>query len=270
MVKSAAPPLHCARRGLIRRPDLLQRHRNAARREPRIPGLGGHGLHRPSDIPRRCDRHRDVRRAARQRRLDRHSCRPAPRLRASSPGFTRMVDQRHRHFHCARRGLIRRPGPSSTTARRCLRRAPPSRSPRYPRYRGPRSRRRSSRSPGSTITVTYAGLPGNTSIVISPTGTSNVTSISSTNGQSSGTATFTAPAPGAYVAVAVTHAHLRHPRPKPESSPPVPPPLSQRIGPLTRPARRSRSRTPACPAIRTTGSASPPSARTPRRSSPPY
>jgi hypothetical protein len=58
---------------------------------------------------------------------------------------------------------------------------------------------------GATITVTYAGLPGNVDdwIAIAPAGSANTTYLAGyvfTNGQTSGTATFTAPAAGTYVA----------------------------------------------------------------------
>ena len=57
---------------------------------------------------------------------------------------------------------------------------------------------------GSTITVTYGGLPGNAHdwIAIAPAGSDNTTVLAFvfTNGQTSGTATFSAPAPGSYVA----------------------------------------------------------------------
>ena len=57
---------------------------------------------------------------------------------------------------------------------------------------------------GATVTVTYAGLPGNYNdwIAIAPAGSDNMTFLAFvyTGGQMSGTATFTAPAPGSYVA----------------------------------------------------------------------
>ena len=62
----------------------------------------------------------------------------------------------------------------------------------------------SSYTSGSTITVTYAGLPGNLHdwIAIAPAGSPNTSVLAFvfTNGQTSGTATFTAPADGSYVA----------------------------------------------------------------------
>lgn len=55
-----------------------------------------------------------------------------------------------------------------------------------------------------TITVTYAGLPGNADdwIAIAPAGSPNTSYVGYvfTGGQTSGTATLTAPAAGAYVA----------------------------------------------------------------------
>ena len=58
--------------------------------------------------------------------------------------------------------------------------------------------------PGSTITVSYAGLPGNNHdwIAIAPAGSphTSVTAFVLTFGQTSGTATFSAPADGSYVA----------------------------------------------------------------------
>ena len=57
---------------------------------------------------------------------------------------------------------------------------------------------------GATITVTYAGLPGNLHdwIAIAPAGSPNTSVLAFvfTNGQTSGTATFSAPAAGSYVA----------------------------------------------------------------------
>ncbi|HXU01560.1 MAG TPA: hypothetical protein VN903_11245, partial [Polyangia bacterium] len=57
---------------------------------------------------------------------------------------------------------------------------------------------------GATVTVTYAGLPGNYRdwIAIAPAGSDNLTYVTYvyTNGQVNGTATFAAPAPGSYVA----------------------------------------------------------------------
>jgi len=59
-------------------------------------------------------------------------------------------------------------------------------------------------APGATITVTYAGLPGNALdwIAIAAAGAANTSYVAwvYTNGQTSGTATFTAPAAGSYVA----------------------------------------------------------------------
>jgi len=63
---------------------------------------------------------------------------------------------------------------------------------------------RSSYTSGSTITVTYSGLPGNAQdwIAIAAAGsdTMNFVAYVYTNGQTSGTATFTAPASGTFVA----------------------------------------------------------------------
>jgi hypothetical protein len=63
---------------------------------------------------------------------------------------------------------------------------------------------RVSYAPGSTITVTYAGLPGNLQdwIAIAPAGSATTSYVAYvfTNGQQSGTATFTAPGAGSYVA----------------------------------------------------------------------
>src|SRR4030095_12486283 len=57
---------------------------------------------------------------------------------------------------------------------------------------------------GSTVTVTYAGLPGNAKdwIAIAPAGSSNTEYVAwvFTNGQASGTATFTAPPRGSFLA----------------------------------------------------------------------
>jgi hypothetical protein len=57
---------------------------------------------------------------------------------------------------------------------------------------------------GGTITVTYAGLPGNAKdwIAIAPAGSDNTSYLdfTYTNGQTSDTATFTAPGTGSYVA----------------------------------------------------------------------
>jgi ABC-type sulfate transport system substrate-binding protein len=62
----------------------------------------------------------------------------------------------------------------------------------------------SSYAPGATITVTYAGLPGNYHdwIAIAPAGSPNTSVLAFvfTNGQTSGTATFAAPTAGSYVA----------------------------------------------------------------------
>jgi hypothetical protein len=62
---------------------------------------------------------------------------------------------------------------------------------------------RASYAPGSTITVTYSGLPGNLQdwIAIAPAGSATTSYVAYffTNGQQSGTATFTAPAAGSYV-----------------------------------------------------------------------
>jgi hypothetical protein len=62
---------------------------------------------------------------------------------------------------------------------------------------------RTSYAPGSTITVTYAGLPGDLQdwIAIAPAGAATTSYVAYvfTNGQQSGTATFTAPAAGSYV-----------------------------------------------------------------------
>jgi hypothetical protein len=59
-------------------------------------------------------------------------------------------------------------------------------------------------APGATITVTYAGLPGNLDdwIAVAPAGAPDNTYVAYvfTNGQTSGTATFTSPAAGTYVA----------------------------------------------------------------------
>jgi CHRD domain len=59
-------------------------------------------------------------------------------------------------------------------------------------------------APGSTVTVTFAGLPGNAKdwLAIAAAGSDNTSYVAFvfTNGQTSGTATFTAPAPGSYVA----------------------------------------------------------------------
>jgi ABC-type sulfate transport system substrate-binding protein len=64
-------------------------------------------------------------------------------------------------------------------------------------------------APGSTITVTYAGLPGNLKdwIAIAPAGSDNTSFVDFvfTNGQTSGTATFIAPAAGSYVARAFSN-----------------------------------------------------------------
>ena len=63
---------------------------------------------------------------------------------------------------------------------------------------------RSSYPVGSTVTVTYAGLPGNLKdwIAIAAAGSANTSFVAwvYSNGQSSGSATFTAPAAGSYVA----------------------------------------------------------------------
>src|SRR4029077_17978428 len=65
----------------------------------------------------------------------------------------------------------------------------------------------SSYASGSTITVTYAGLPGNALdwVAIAPAGSATTSYVMYvfTNGQTSGTATFTAPAAGTYVARAL-------------------------------------------------------------------
>jgi predicted dinucleotide-binding enzyme len=57
---------------------------------------------------------------------------------------------------------------------------------------------------GATVTVTYAGLPGNAKdwIAIAPAGSANTSYVAFvfTNGQTSGTATFASPGPGSYVA----------------------------------------------------------------------
>jgi hypothetical protein len=62
---------------------------------------------------------------------------------------------------------------------------------------------------GATVTVTYAGLPGNAKdwIAIAPAGSANTSYVdfAYTNGQISGTATFVAGAPGIYVARAFTN-----------------------------------------------------------------
>src|SRR4029079_16782144 len=59
-------------------------------------------------------------------------------------------------------------------------------------------------APGATVTVTYAGLPGNAHdwIAIAAAGGPNNSFVAFvyTNGQMSGTATFTAPASGTFVA----------------------------------------------------------------------
>jgi hypothetical protein len=59
-------------------------------------------------------------------------------------------------------------------------------------------------APGSTVTVTYAGLPGNAKdwIAIAAAGSASTSFVrwAYSNGQTSGTATFTAPAAGSYVA----------------------------------------------------------------------
>ena len=59
-------------------------------------------------------------------------------------------------------------------------------------------------APGTTITVTYAGLPGNARdwIAIAAAGSANTSFVAYvyTNGQTSGTASFMAPAAGSYVA----------------------------------------------------------------------
>jgi hypothetical protein len=64
-------------------------------------------------------------------------------------------------------------------------------------------------NPGGTITVSYAGLPGNADdwIALAPAGSSNTTYVNYvfTGGQTSGTATFPAPALGTYVARAFPH-----------------------------------------------------------------
>jgi hypothetical protein len=63
---------------------------------------------------------------------------------------------------------------------------------------------KSTYSQNATVTVTYAGLPGNAHdwIAIAPAGSGNASYVAwvYTNGQTSGTATFSAPAPGSYVA----------------------------------------------------------------------
>jgi probable HAF family extracellular repeat protein len=64
-------------------------------------------------------------------------------------------------------------------------------------------------TPGSTITVTYAGMPGYADdwIALAPAGAPNKTYAAyvRTNGQATGTATFTAPAGGSYVVRAFLH-----------------------------------------------------------------
>jgi len=73
----------------------------------------------------------------------------------------------------------------------------------------PISTDKSTYTSGSTITVTYSGLPGNARdwIAIAPAGGANTsyTAFVYTNGQTSGTATFTAPADGTYVARSFTN-----------------------------------------------------------------
>src|SRR5262245_21386673 len=63
---------------------------------------------------------------------------------------------------------------------------------------------KASYAPGETVTVTYAGLPGNQRdwIGISPAGSpaSSYVAFVYTNGQTGGTATFTAPSSGSFVA----------------------------------------------------------------------
>ena len=68
---------------------------------------------------------------------------------------------------------------------------------------------KSSYTSGATVTVTYAGLPGNATdwIAIAPSGSAATSYVAwmYTNGKTSGTATFVAPAAGSYVARSFTN-----------------------------------------------------------------
>ena len=162
-------------------------------------------------LHQRFHHHRHVRGVARQPpRLDRDRTGRFPQHLRPGVRLHERSDQRHRHFLCPGRRLLR----GARVRQRRLHTARRERG--VHRQRGAAattiSTDQSSYSSGSTITVTYAGLPGNMHdwIAIAPAGSPNTSVLAFvfTNGQTSGTATFSAPAAGTYVARAFAERRL--------------------------------------------------------------
>ena len=168
-------------RRLLRGARVRQRRLNTARREravhrhaaPTGPTISTD----QSSYSQRCHHHRLVRGVARQQpRLDRDRTGRFPQHHRPGVRLHERSDQRHRHFLCPGRRLLR-------GARVRQRRLNPARRERVVhRHRGADpatiSTDQSSYNSGSTITVTYAGLPGNNHdwIAIAPAGSPNTTS----------------------------------------------------------------------------------------------